>query len=275
MKLNDNFYYPKISVITPSFNQVEYLERTIISIINQNYPNLEYIIIDGGSTDGSLELIKKYEDSIEWWVSEPDSGQANAINKGLRHATGEWVCWQNSDDVFYPGVFHALARAAKRRPNAQLIMGDMVLIDKYDNAIREIRYVKPSYGGLLAEGMVIANQSTFWRRDIHNLIGFLSEDLHFSFDYEWFLRLTKNIRHSVHVRQIWGGLRLHAETKTSLNAHRFAEENHNILNGRDFSKNKKLLYKMRRIYLMLCDGQINYLIMGVIRRLSSLGRIKF
>lgn len=139
---------PKISVVTPSFNQAAYLERTLRSVLDQGYPNLEYIVIDGGSTDGSVEIIRRYADRLAFWTSEADRGQTDAINKGLRRATGEWVAWQNSDDIYYPGAFHDLSAVAAKHPKAGLIIADMMLIDEHDRPLRDIRYVKPSYRAL-------------------------------------------------------------------------------------------------------------------------------
>lgn len=261
---------PKISVITPSFNQSEFLERTILSVLDQNYPNLEYIIIDGGSTDGSVDIIQRYAHRLAYWVSEPDQGQTNAINKGLKIATGEWVAWQNSDDIFYPGSFASLAAASERYPDADLIIGDINLIDRYDKVLRDIRYVKPSYLAMLAEGMVLTNQAAFWRRRVHAKVGLLCESLHFAFDYEWFLRLTMGHR-GVHVNEILGGYRLHDATKTAKQQQRFLDEYRSILRSHPIMPRwKRPLYKLRRMALMLADGRWGYVFRGLYLR--SVGR---
>lgn len=257
--------FPRITVVTPSYNQAAYLERTIRLVLEQGYPNLEYIVVDGGSTDGSVDIIRRYADRLAWWVSEPDRGQTDAINKGLRRATGEWVAWQNSDDIYYPGVFHDLAAAAAKYPRAGLIIGDIMLIDEHDRPLRDVRYVKPSYKALLAEGMVLTNQAAFWRRSLQEKVGLLDEAYHCSFDYEWFLRLTQHVE-GIHIDRIWGALRLHGETKTSLLAQRFQEENQHILAGREMPSWQKKLFQLRRLGLMLAQGHIRYLLRGLLRR---------
>ena len=127
--------YPKISIVSPSFNKREFIERCILSVLNQNYPNLEYIIIDGGSTDGSVEIIKKYEKYLTFWVSEPNNGQVNAINKGLHKTTGEITAWLNSDDFYYPGVFVKAAKEFLKNPNIDLLYGDSVLVSEKGKAL--------------------------------------------------------------------------------------------------------------------------------------------
>jgi len=257
--------FPRISVITPSFNQVDFLERTIKSVLDQQYPNLEYIIIDGGSTDSSVDIIRQYEDKLAYWISEPDNGQTDAINKGLQRASGDWIAWQNSDDVYYPCAFADLATAAEAYPEAGLIIGDLMLIDKDDHALRDVRYVSPSHEALLAEGMLLANQSSFWKRDVQNKVGLIDEHYQCSFDYDWFLRLTEQAT-GVHVARVWGALRLHDETKTSQQTNLFQEENQQILAGREVPGYLKLLYKIRRLFLMLVYGQLGYVFRGILRR---------
>jgi glycosyltransferase involved in cell wall biosynthesis len=233
-------------------------------VLKQGYPNLEYIIIDGGSTDGSVDIIKKYQERLAYWISEPDRGQAHAINKGLRMATGEWVAWQNSDDIFYPGVFESLAREAAKAPHADLIIGNMNLIDKEDRVLRDIKYVRPTYRSLLAEGMVLTNQAAFWRRRVHGEIGFF-ETLDCGFDYEWFLRLLAG-RGAAHVNAAWGGLRLHEDTKTSNRQVLFDVEYHEILRGREVPSFTKRFFQIRRLLLMFNQGHIKYLSRGLVRR---------
>src|SRR3989449_8900440 len=121
--------YPTISIVTPSYNQGAYLEKTILSVLNQEYPNTEYIVIDGGSTDNSLEIIKKNEKYLKYWVSEPDRGQSNAINKGFLHTTGDLLAWLNSDDYYMPGGLWALAPLGMANPKASAFVGAGRIID--------------------------------------------------------------------------------------------------------------------------------------------------
>ena len=260
---------PRMTVITPSFNQAEFLDRTIRSVLDQNYPNLEYIIVDGGSTDGSVDIIRKYENRLAYWVSEPDRGQSHAINKGLQRATGDWVGWQNSDDVYFPETFFQLAAAANRWPLSNLIIGDMQLIDQEDKLIRDLRYVTPTYSALIAEGMVLCNQAAFWRRTLHEKIGYLNENLHYGFDYDWFLRILRESNHARHVANFWGALRHHDSTKTSMNQPKFDEEFQFILQGRELSPWVKSFYKARRLFLTLRYGHFAYILRGIFRRSGS------
>lgn len=264
--------WPRISIITPSFNQAAFLERTILSVLKQDYPNLEYIVIDGGSSDGSVDIIRKYQSHLAYWVSEPDQGQAHAINKGLKRATGEWVGWQNSDDIFYPGAFMYVAHAAIRSGDSELIIGDINLIDEHDNVIREMRYVRPNYESLLAEGMVLTNQAAFWRHSLHTQVGWLNESLHYGFDYEWFLRILKQTNRAVHVPQCLGALRYHDATKTSRSQDLFDEEYRGILDGRMLPEWKKNLYRFRRMFLTLANGHFKYVLRGIKRRTLGSGR---
>jgi len=259
---------PKISIITPSFNQVDFLERTLLSVLEQDYPNIEYIVIDGGSTDGSVDLIKKYERRLAYWVSEKDRGQAHAINKGLERATGDWVAWQNSDDTYYPGAFSQLAAVAQSNGSAQLIIGNMNLIDRDDQILRDLKYVRPTYSSLLSEGMILSNQSAFWQRKVHQELGLLSESLDCAFDYEWFLRLLAEGRQTAHVNTTWGALRVHGDTKTSNRQDVFDREFEQIRSGREPSALDKRYHQFRRMCLMLAQGELRYVLRGVASRMN-------
>ena len=261
--------WPRITIVTPSFNQATYLERTIKSVLDQGYPNLEYIVVDGGSTDGSEEIIRKYESQLSWWVSEKDRGQAHAINKGLQRATGEWVAWQNSDDIYYYQAFSNLAALAKKNPQADLIIGDVYLIDEFDVPFRELRYTKPSYKSLIAEGYVLTNQAAFWRRDLQQKTGLIDENYHCSFDYDWFLRLAEHSSQSFHAKKIWGGYRFHSATKTTQQAAVFIKEMGQILSGREMPAWKRGVYRFRRYMQLLLAGHLIYLLKGMFSRLRG------
>jgi glycosyltransferase involved in cell wall biosynthesis len=261
---------PRISIVTPSFNQARYLDQTIRSVLDQGHPNLEYIVIDGGSTDGSVEVIRKYEKQLAFWVSEPDAGQVDAINKGLRRATGEWVGWQNSDDIYFPGALRAAADTMIAHPGAALVIGNMRLIDAGDQVLRELIYCKPNHDALLCEGMVLTNQAAFWRRSVHDRIGYLNPSFQYCFDYEWFLRLTE-CTEGCYARDFWGGYRLHDETKTSRHAPGFFAEKARIMEGRIPGRMKRRAYQLRRVASLLRQGEFRYVLRGLMRRAAGRG----
>lgn len=184
----------KISIITPSFNQVAFIERTILSVLSQNYPDLEYIVMDGGSTDGTVEILKKYADKIIW-RSEKDNGQSDAINKGLRMATGEIAAYLNSDDTYAPGTFEKVAKFFEDNPDKFWVYGKCKIIDERDQEIRKpitayknLLLKKYSYSKLLSENF-ISQPAVFWKAQIHAQHGFFDETEHYCMDYEFWLRI--------------------------------------------------------------------------------------
>ncbi len=182
---------PKISVITPSYNQGFFIENTIQSVLSQDYPNLEYIICDGGSTDETLDIIKKYEDKLTWWCSEKDDGQTAAINKGMKKATGEYVCWINSDDVLLPGSLMMVAKFAQKYPNVDFFNGFTAIIDMNGRFVKFHHIIMNSF--LFKKGAYnISQQGMFWKRSLFERIGYLDEKFHAKMDVEWLIRIYRN-----------------------------------------------------------------------------------
>ncbi|MCX6181563.1 MAG: glycosyltransferase family 2 protein [Bacteroidetes bacterium] len=204
---------PKISIITPSFNQGHFIEETILSVINQNYPELEYIVIDGGSKDSTVEVIKKYEKHISYWVSEKDKGQSEAINKGLKRATGEIVAWLNSDDMYTEGTLWEVANFFSSNPDVDILYGN---VWECFPSSRE-RYINKSFDYLkFLTGVNLHQPSIFWRRKLHEDVGYLSESLYYTMDYDLWLRLFYNYR-SQKTGKIFSKFRIHDDAKTSNN----------------------------------------------------------
>jgi glycosyltransferase involved in cell wall biosynthesis len=204
--------FPRISIVTPSFNQERYLEETIRSILLQNYPNLELIIIDGGSTDSSVEIIKKYEPWISYWVSEKDNGQSHALNKGFDRATGEWVGWQNSDDVYLKDSFGHLLQACKRRP-ADVYFGHSLTIDADSQVLHTLYYAPFSFFELKYNGWNITNQSTFFSQSIVKKFK-INETYRYAMDGDFYFRLADSGCTFALINQVLGAFRLHGEAKT-------------------------------------------------------------
>ena len=180
----------KISIVTPSFNQGTFLEKTIQSVLSQDYPNLEYIIIDGGSTDKSVEIIKKYAERLSYWVSEPDAGQSDAINKGFRKASGDICAWINSDDVYYPGVLTIIAASFEEHPSVDLLYGYHNDVNEKDEVIRKGMYF-PFYKHAFKVGFAICQPTSFWKRKVWDICGPLDTNLHYCMDYDFYAKAIK------------------------------------------------------------------------------------
>ena len=182
---------PKLSIITPSYNQAQFIERTIRSVLDQGYENLEYIVVDGGSDDGSAAIIERYSDRLAWWVSEPDDGQTDALNKGIRRATGDIVAYINSDDYYLPGAFDASVGALEGS-DALWAVGAARFVDA-DDRVTEVWRPHSPHGGRqwwILEPWGVPQAATFWRRECFDRHGPFRQDMHYVFDTEYGLRLA-------------------------------------------------------------------------------------
>ncbi|MEI7503759.1 MAG: glycosyltransferase family 2 protein [Paludibacter sp.] len=218
-----NYINVKVSIITPSYNQGNYLEETILSVLNQSYQNIEYIIIDGGSSDQSVEVIRKYEDRINFWVSEPDKGQADAINKGLKKASGDLVCWINSDDLLYPNFVSDRVRQFAENESVDFIYGDVDQgIDLTEKSLRKGE--KCEFETMLLTLRVpIPQQSTMWRKSMMDKIGYLEQKWHVLLDREYFMRIAFKTK-ILYIPGSVGFFRNHEQSKSVAEWSRWAEE---------------------------------------------------
>lgn len=204
---------PLVSIVTPSFNQVRYIEATIQSVLTQDYPHIEYIVIDGGSTDGTVNAIKKHAGRLASWVSEPDKGQTDAINKGFARAKGEILAWINSDDTYEPGAVAAAARYLQDHPEAGLVYGDCNFINESGRVIGRFNAAQTDLP-LLRRGYVhIPQQASFFRTDLWRQVGPLDPSFYFAMDYDLWTRLAARSEIK-YVRQTWANFRLHTSGKT-------------------------------------------------------------
>ena len=214
---DDGIAWPRITLITSSYNKGMYIEEAIRSVLLQNYPNLEYIIIDGGSTDNSLEIIKQYERWLAYWVSEPDHGQAHAINKGLSMASGDIVSWVHADDMLFPGACYEIAKEFMAQPDAGLIYGAGAKIDKDNKVVKKVLSHKYN-SKLLRTRCYLFQPSTFIKRSALEKAGVLDESLHYWMDWDLYLRICRYFPAYRTEHQI-GMWRTHDDTKTLTGAY--------------------------------------------------------
>ena len=237
---------PVISIITPSYNQAEYLEQTILSVLNQDYPAIEYIIIDGGSTDGSVEIIKKYESRLAYWHSKPDKGQSDAIHTGFSKATGDVIAWINSDDYYEDGALRRAGEFYAQHPDTIMVYGDYY--NQYPDGTKTLKpKISYDFKACLYAYMMVAQQSSFFRRDAYFAIGGLNLGLHYSMDYDLFLRLGHAYPGRIyHIKQALSTFRLHPDCKSWSHKEKFRPEIKAV--RQQFTQEPRALFKLKNRY---------------------------
>ncbi len=227
MKISPLSPQPLVSIVTPSYNQAAYLETTIRSVLEQDYPSVEYYVMDGASTDGSVEIIRKYTDRLNGWVSEKDRGQGDAINKGLARANGEIFAWVNSDDYYLPKAISFAVKTFEQNPDAALVYGDMLAVDQSGQTLNVIRYKQYSLDDLLCF-QIIGQPAVFFRREAYEQAGGLDINFHYMLDHLLWIRMARESK-IVYVPQTWAAARFHPQAKNRNLALEFPKEGFRIL----------------------------------------------
>jgi glycosyltransferase involved in cell wall biosynthesis len=225
---------PKISIVTPSFNQGAFIEEALVTVKEQNYPSIEHIVFDGASTDNTVEILRRYSAKPEWghlyWTSEADDGQADALNKGFRMATGDIVGWLNSDDRYRPGCFATISRQFSERPEADIIYGDYTWMDEKGRVKRIRREIDFSHFILSYHRVLyIATVSTFFRRRVFDDGNWLDAGLQYAMDFEFFLRLAHSGYHFQHISSVIADFRWHSQSKSSVHSRKQKTEQNAVL----------------------------------------------
>ena len=207
---------PMVSIVTPSYKHGAFLDSTIRSVLAQNYPRIQYFICDGGSQDGTVDIIKRYSDRLAWWCSEKDRGQSDAINKGWRRATGDILAYLNSDDVLLPGAVERVVRAFQQTPSAGVVYGDWTCLDEHGSELGRGHGGPTDLKRLLRDGQspYIAQPASFYRADVLRRVGLIDDTLQYSMDYDLLLRLAKTSQ-MLYLPVALAGYRVHMDAKTS------------------------------------------------------------
>ena len=260
---NTSSNYPKISLVTPSLNQGRFIEATIQSVLSQKYPNLEYLVMDGGSSDNTLDVLKRYSSQLKW-ISEKDTGQTNAINKGLRMASGDIVAYLNADDLLLPGALLRIANLFMEHPQTVWITGQCRIIDENNQEIRKLitayknLWLRLSHPSILLITDYISQPSTFWRASVMSEMGYLNESLHYVMDYEYWLRLYTKYP-PLFIPEYLAAFKIHLQSKTTSTGHKniFIEEERTIIQRHTNSRAFMLLHDLHRLLMTSIYSLIN------------------
>jgi glycosyltransferase involved in cell wall biosynthesis len=227
MMVNETRPLPLVSVVTPSYNQARYLEATMQSVLNQDYPHIEYIVIDGGSDDGSVDLIKQYASRLAYWVSEADQGQGDAINKGFRRATGEYIAWLNSDDLYMAGAIREAVGILMANPQVGMVYGDGLMVDAQGNLLDPHPYQAYDVLDLLCFN-VLLQPAVFMRRSVLDAVDLLKDEYNLVLDHELWIRIAAATPIE-YVHSFWAVERTHPDAKTVNLAAQFVQEAERVI----------------------------------------------
>lgn len=255
--------YPKISIVTPSLNQGQFIEETIQSVLLQNYPNLEFLIMDGGSSDNTLEVLKRYSAQVKW-ISEKDNGQANAINKGLRMSSGDIVTYLNADDLLLPGSLFRVVQLFAKYPKTLWLTGQCRNIDMNNQEIRRLITLYKNlwlrfhnrFSLLITD--YISQPATFWRAEVLEQSGYLDESLHYAMDYEFWLRLYSKYPPAF-IPEYLAAFRIHPQSKNTNAGHKnvYIDEERLIIKQYTESKFLQVLHNIHRWMMTTTYSLIN------------------
>lgn len=268
----------KFSIVTPSYGQGRFIRATIESVLGQAGVNVQYIVMDGGSKDGTVDILRSYGDRIEW-VSEKDKGQTDAINKGLRLADGDIVAYLNSDDVYLPAALSKVASVFERHPDVDFVYGDFRAIDEQGRVIDRIKTIPYDPEILIYDANYICQPASFYRRSLLQKIGAFDESLRFLMDYEFFLRASKRGVGFHMIPEELAAIRFHAGCKTlSDGVHPWADERRRII--AEYARPKarhpsalrllRLLYRTKRYARLIARGRLDFLNLRLARTLRQI-----
>lgn len=261
---------PRITIVTPSYNQAPFLEATLLSVLDQGYPNLEYLVFDGGSSDGSVDIIRKHADRLTYWESKPDKGQADAIHRGFSRATGTILGYVNSDDLLLPGALEKAGNYFLAHPESECVIGGSIIIDAEGKAatgrwgIPEFTLGTPvSFASLLYWGCPFNQPASFWRRAAFEQTGGFDPSLQFSFDYDMYLRFARR-RAPDRISEFLACFRVHGQSKTSTLQRVCERENRMLWEKHGRARRSRLYQAMLHSYYARRDRIYHRLFQGMI-----------
>ena len=270
----------RFSIVMPSFNHARFIERSLNSVLNQEYEGTELIVMDGGSSDGTREILERYSPHIAVWRSEHDAGQSDALNKGFAHVTGDILGWLNSDDLYLPGAMHHAAHVFAAYPQIDVVYGDWLTVDLTDRIVDHFPALAPSRGRLVTEGFFCNAQAMFWRRSLHERLGEFDPQLHYTMDYDLMLRMISTAGPGAFFRtdRPLGCFRVHPGQKTNSPNSPVPQEHRRIAAQRGTSWKYKLsgqvlrtFYRVTRCAEILARGRRDYLLRRLKGHLNSTG----